>query len=698
MSCHQDVYDQWRTSHHALANRTMTATNFAEAFEPPHQHQEGGPVSEIYKTEDGRLIIETLGPDDTIEPFEPEMVLAYDPLIQFLIPFPGGRWQVTELAWDIHNKEWFNVYGYQNRRPEEWGHWSQRGMNWNTQCAECHTSNYAKNYDHVTDAFATTWDQMGISCQQCHGEMEAHLENPVAALIPEEQAVQEAYFDNCITCHSRRENFSGDFKPGDKYFDHFRVQLPVMDQFYHADGQIKDEVFVYGSLAMSRMHHAGVKCLDCHNPHTNEMILPIDNNSLCLSCHQGVGVNGAPPIEPLTHSNHGAGSTGNRCVECHMTFTTYMMRDPRRDHGFHMPDPKLTIELGIPNACNKCHTEETAEWAMEHYDTWYGESDKIALNRLRARTLSAAYAGDLESIDGLRTLLEQEIIPLWKATYLQLIMTLEPSPENMQLARSYFEDESPLVRNVVVQTLGIYPENHTFIRPALDDESRLVRIDAAWHLRASIDQNSRAWQELFEYMYYASDQPAGAMRLADYHMGVGDLPEAERWLTKASNWDKTSPMVWMSRGMLSNSMGKNEEALGHLKRAQGLTTEDPMPSYYISLLLAEMGRPGEAQLELEKLVVNHSDFDRAWYNLGLLYSQQNQPEEAIRRLDKAIELNPLQPDYPYAKATILIRMGAIPETLEILQSILEVYPNYAPAAQLYQRLMQQTILPNNEQN
>ena len=39
-----------------------------------------------------------------------------------------------------------------------------------------------------------------------------------------------------------------------------------------------------------------------------------------------------------------------------------MARDPRHDHGFTIPDPLLTKELGIPNACNRCHADKTVDW------------------------------------------------------------------------------------------------------------------------------------------------------------------------------------------------------------------------------------------------------------------------------------------------------------------------------------------------
>src|SRR5690606_114816 len=124
----------------------------------------------------------------------------------------------------------------------------------------------------------------------------------------------------------------------------------------HPNGQIRDEVFVYGSFAMSKMHSAGVTCVNCHNPHSLKTILPVEDNSLCQSCHLA-GAMGAPLIDPVAHSFHPQGSEGNQCVNCHMPKTTYMQADPRADHGFLLPDPLRTKRLDIPNACSNCHSD-----------------------------------------------------------------------------------------------------------------------------------------------------------------------------------------------------------------------------------------------------------------------------------------------------------------------------------------------------
>ena len=69
------------------------------------------------------------------------------------------------------------VFGDEQRRPGEWGHWTGRGMNWNSMCAHCHFTEFKKNYDPASDRYASTWREHGVGCAQCHGDLPAnHIE------------------------------------------------------------------------------------------------------------------------------------------------------------------------------------------------------------------------------------------------------------------------------------------------------------------------------------------------------------------------------------------------------------------------------------------------------------------------------------------------------------------------------------------
>src|SRR5690606_31754014 len=87
----------------------------------------------------------------------------------------------------------------------------------------------------------------------------------------------------CATCHSRRRGVQPGHQAGCGYYDYFANEL-LHTNIYHADGQIQDEVYEYGSFIQSKMFHKGIRCTDCHNPHSAK--LKYEGNKLCTSCHQ----------------------------------------------------------------------------------------------------------------------------------------------------------------------------------------------------------------------------------------------------------------------------------------------------------------------------------------------------------------------------------------------------------------------------
>jgi hypothetical protein len=112
-------------------------------------------------------------------------------------------------------------------------------------------------------------------------------------------------------------------------------------ELYHPDGQILDEVYEYDSFVQSRMYREGVRCSDCHDPHSLKR--RAFGNEVCTSCHR------AEESYAPSHHRHKQGTKGSACVECHMMSKKYMVVDPRRDHSFRVPRPDLAVKLGTPD-------------------------------------------------------------------------------------------------------------------------------------------------------------------------------------------------------------------------------------------------------------------------------------------------------------------------------------------------------------
>ncbi len=682
--CHKEQFEDWFNSQHARANRLIDPASDFPAFKPGAKVKIGAHETRLYRDGD-ELLFRVEEPDGSNSLHRAEAVIGVAPLLQYLVAAPGGRLQAIDTGLDVNRKEFFNVFG-EERFAHEWGYWRNRAMTWNIQCAFCHMTGLERNYDAATDSYHTIWRAMGISCSQCHGQMPQHRADPSAPVVDSEKLSASQRLDNCASCHSRREELSTGFVPGDGYLDYFRPALGDTAEHYYADGQVRDENFEYGSFLMSRMHHKGVNCLDCHQPHSGKLRLPAENNAMCMFCHGGEGNRGATPIpDPTAHSHHAAGSPGDRCIDCHMPITHYMQRDPRRDHGFTIPDPLLTRELGIPNACNRCHEDKSTNWAIEWAERWYGDRLKRR-SRDRARIVARARTHDPAVAPQLLELARSEEIGAWRASLVGLLDFAAARPEVAEFLRESASYPDPLVRAAAVRASAAIPEGISISKGLLNDPVRLVRLDAAWTTLARGGVISPELQaELQNYIEATWEQPQGAARAAQLALIENRNADAESWMRKAAAWDGSAASQLMLAQTL-HAIHKSTEAAGILREVIRRDERNADAHYMLALLLGESGKQGEVVELLRKTVELDPEFDRAWYNLGLALAESGDFPGSIEALSRAEEAAPSSPDAPYARATVLARMGRMKEAKEAAREALRRVPEYYPAKNLLKRL------------
>ena len=694
--CHAAEFEKWHTSNHGLAERLTKKEEDHKFFEPKQTLTHSKETSEAFVDADGLAKILTIGLDKKSHAFPVVRVIGNDPLRQFLIPAPGGRLQACDVTLDPKKNEWFDVYGDEERGPGDWGHWTGQGMNWNAMCAACHNTRLRKNYEPQTNSYHTSMAEMSVGCEACHGPMKAHVEwqekppltgkkDPTLHKFDRDQVME-----TCAACHARRAELTGDLIPGESFHDHFSLSLTDGTDTFYPDGQIRDENYEFTAFMSSRMQHAGVRCVDCHDPHSNKNI--VTGNQLCMNCHTAPRADfpTAPVINPTAHSHHGADSTGNQCISCHMPVTVYMQRDPRHDHGFTIPDPKLTKEFGVPNACNRCHTDKDADWAIEAKKKFYGDKPDRA-SRTRAVLVANARRGDPAARDGLIKLLTIEEIPAWKATACHLLTRWVNDPSVAQALLSQLTHASPFVREAAVRALGnLVRSNHAEVRaalqPLLEDPARSVRIAAAWALVDKLDLTTRAGRELVHMLDINADQPTGRMQLSQFTMLRGDTPGAIRQMRKAIQWDPNSPPFHHDLAILLSTSGDSQGVVTSLKEAIRLDPENPEYTYKLALALSEAGTSSEVISLLERTVKLDPGYARAWYNLGLARNGMNQPQEAVAALRRGEAADPNDSAIPYARATIHARYGQKQEALAAAALALQLRPDFAEARQLIQSL------------
>ena len=680
-ACHVAEFDDWSQSQHAHANRLVNSRQDGPAFNPPRIFQEGLLTTD-FSEKWGRFIVRQTGPEGIPSLHRAVAVIGVEPLTQYLTPFPGGRLQVINPAYDPVKGDWFDIFKGEPRGPHEWGFWKNGGMNWNTRCAYCHMTGFEKNYQPASDSFSSTWKAMGISCEQCHGPLEGHAADPK---VPVRLNPQQA-MERCAACHSRREELTGQFHAGEKFDDHFRVALPDLSDLYYADGQVRDEDFEYGSFLTSKMGHAGITCLDCHNPHTGKLKLPVENNALCLSCHAPPGQRGSIPIpDTVAHSHHKFDSPGNRCVECHMPHTTYMARDPRRDHGFTIPDPLLTKELGIPNSCNRCHADQTTDWAIEATEKWYGDKMQRP-SRERARLIARARSGDPTVSQPIMNFFRTEQNAAWRASLALMLEGREQDPTVQDFLAAAANDESPLVRDAAVRTLGYARPD--VLQKAASDASRSVRLSALWQLlmnRQTVADNAK--KEVEAWLANGSDEAGGAFQQARFAAVENRLPDVDRWTALAVARDPSSGMLQQA-AQLTVQTGRLPQAKEFFEKSLAADPKNTDATYSLALLEAELGNSQRSLELLRKTVSLAAEFGRAWYNLGLAEAAYGDLSASARALEKAESLLPQSPDPAYALATVQLRMNDPVKSADSARRALTIAPGHPGATGILRQLTQ----------
>lgn len=494
--CHTAEASAWKSSHHAHAWMEPGPETVDGDFDNA-EFTAKGRTTRFY-TGNGDYFIETEDAPGGTATFKVIGVDGIAPLQQYLIETEPGRIQSFDVVWDQEKKRWYHLYPGDEPAPSDGLHWSGVYKNWNARCAECHATGFEKNYSQRTRQYSSRQAEIGVGCEACHGPGEAHVtwardkesyaKNPFPGtganglLIDFTEALPETEIQQCAGCHSRREAFEdGNPLPGTPFHDAYRLSL-LREGLYHADGQIRDEVYVYGSFLQSKMYAKGVRCTNCHEPHGGQ--LKAEGNAVCTQCHSPAGNAAFPALtkklyDDPAHHFHEAGTQGAECKSCHMIERTYMGIDGRRDHSFRVPRPDLSARLGTPNACIDCHAEKTAGWAAAELANRFPDSTHrgphFAEVFADARQNTGVRAEDLLAIA------EQTSLPgIVRASALDLLLP-SATPSHAGTAAVLIQDPDPLVRAaaVALQQQAPPPERIQRISPALSDPAKTVRLAAA---------------------------------------------------------------------------------------------------------------------------------------------------------------------------------------------------------------------------
>ena len=697
VQCHARQVEDWTGSDHDLAMDLATPETVLGDFDDAELDHFGLTSRMFRRGED--FYITTDGPEGNAETFRIQYTFGVRPLQQYMVEFDDGRVQVLPIAWDIEGERWFHIYPDEQIAHDDLLHWTGSAQNWNYMCAECHSTNVERNYDLSSDRYHTTHSEIDVSCETCHGPGSMHVELAEATslfwdrrygygLVPLKSEDARIEIETCAPCHSRRRGVHPDFQPGKPFLDHYAPVLLDQD-VYHVDGQIDDEVYVYGSFLQSRMYREGVRCTDCHQPHTAK--LKAQGNQLCGQCHTPA------KYDNLTHHHHPLGSSGARCVECHMPEKTYMVVDPRRDHSLRIPRPDLSVTLGTPNACTTCHQDESVEWARDAFLRWYGQPEGRQSHY--AHAIAAGRNGDAGGDKKLALLLRRDNVgPVVRASAAALLgqYTTNASREALEGA---LEDPEAMVRASAVRALDGRgaDELRRLLVPLLDDPVRWPRLEAVRLLsevprgRLRDDVRTQFDAALAEYkrgQEANADQPAAHLNLAVLYENLRQVDKAEATYKTALGLDERFTPARNNLAMLYDRLGRKEEAQQQLRQAIRHEPGSAQSHYSLGLLLAEKPESlEEATRTLAEAARLGPERARIRYNYGLALQRLGLGDAAERELLAAQRLQPDDADVAHALVILYAQKQDWERAVRQARRLVRIRPGDRNARGLLEQLL-----------
>ncbi|WP_019026072.1 multiheme c-type cytochrome [Colwellia piezophila] len=668
-SCHQQQQHSWQESDHAKAMAIADKNSVLGNFDNVNVEHYGQKAFFFIKNEQYQV---TVSYDDKSDTYPVKYTFGHFPLQQYLVETETGKLQVLPFAWDSRVKadggqRWYHNYSNEEIRPQDRLHWRQPLQNWNGMCADCHSDGLKRNYNLDKNSFSSKWDNINVGCLSCHGNMTTHAKESAKTASSVKRNVSKditssahptgqwlraigqktaswqgkkrdnSFMDTCFACHSLRAPLTDGINPSRPFLDQFSPQL-LAAPLYHADGQIKEEVYVYGSFLQSKMFAAGVNCLDCHDKHT--MKVKTLDNGLCLQCH------GSDVYNVKSHHQHQEDSTGALCANCHMPTNRYMGVDDRRDHSFKIPRPDLSSEFDTPNACTSCHDDKNNQWASDNLKKWHGKPKALPNSKQFLMRLNSGQGINLE--DHLTIITDKNLAVINRATAIQQLAYTTQTITS-EILGPLLTDKENLIRLSAASAATLLPptDRVALLVPLLTDKFRAIRVAAARSLVDSqvsaVDQAvfALAFKELQQSNDISSWRGEGRMNLGINALQSGDTIAAEKAF-KAT-----------------------------------IVVEPYFDTGYINLadLYRSLQRPAQVSSVLMKGMKNLPKSGAIKYSYGLHLVRQKTLPKAVSYFSQAMLLSPENSQYAYTYILAMDGTGQSAQALSKLKLLIINYPD-----------------------
>ena len=540
--CHTKEYERWAPSGHAISIAPFSDDFAARPFDGSYfvardiEHRMGP---------NGTMTCE--GPGGEMQTFAIDSIVGVRRIQMFTTRMPGGRIQVLPVMLEVPKQRWFDYAHFIFGGPAQFdipkdspNSWYSFARNFNSRCIRCHVTEPKIGYDPDAGTYASSWSEMAVGCEACHGEGGAHVtkwrrldDGPDPIVNPARLSTERANMV-CGSCHSESFMVKPGYEPGDDLWKFMDPNGLEDRKHLHPDGRARE--LVHNLVPILENACGQLSCSLCHDPHGSShagmLRRPLTNDLACTSCHADIA------LALTAHTHHKASSVGSRCVSCHMPrLVIEAGHGWTYDHTISIPSIANSNKFGLPNACASCHLLEDPKWEQESFWRWYPDADK----HNHRVALAEAVAGGRERTAEAKPLLEalaKDANSIYRAGAVRLL-----AGYGVDLATA-LDDKSPLVRRAAIE--GVKRSDPARLIPLLDDENHVLRYRAALALaeraaRDDPDLRRRVIGVLEAFAAQRSDIDATHYALAALFDAAGDTAQAvasyQRYL-RLNPWDK----------------------------------------------------------------------------------------------------------------------------------------------------------------
>lgn len=718
-SCHKQQVDDWKKSDHFHAMEPATVETSLGKFDGRSIDYLGRKAT-FSQDSKQNLWVDFYDESGTKQHLQITYTFGYKPLQQYLFEAGKGSKQFIPFAWDSREKEqggqrWFILHPEQT--PNDTFHWTNKGQNWNQMCADCHSTDFEKNFDPATKTYQSDFSALNVSCNACHGDDTDHIKwakgdksiadkgyavnikkqtplfhkNAAGDMVPIQPLVKSQQVDTCATCHARRSQLKDRVTPHD-IVDAFQPAL-ITPQLYHPDGQIADEVYVWGSFMQSKMHEKGVTCSNCHNPHSGK--LKFEGNQTCVQCHT------ATEYDTDQHHKHAKMPSGNQCVDCHMPATTYMQVDPRRDHSFHVPRPDLTLSTNSPNACNACHQDKDAQWSVDALQKWYPNSKYQGAEHF-ATVFHAADTGQLQASTDLSKIAQDATYPdIIRASALSRMANMPDQNAIIAITRAV-KDTEPLKRAGAIDAVANIPitQRWRLIHTLLDDKNASVRLEAGRMLAPILAESpltagitdvdriklNKVLDEYRESQAYQADRGFSYVALGNLSLSMGQLDQAEAEFKQAIDIEPIFVPAYVNLADVYRMQKQEVKARTVLDKGLKVAPENASLYFAKAMSLIRDQQKSQALEPLQKATEYAPSNTRYHYTYAILLKDLGKQQQAVAALVETYQLSPNDPQLVYTIVQAYAELENYNAALEYAKKLQQLLPDNPQAMELVKQL------------